>query len=92
MHTAVMMAAVAVLGFFFRLPGSRGVLVPLGFGLAFGRAGIHVFGFRSLAFLLAFVLGLIRAGGGSVSVRLEASTESASMRMAASLGWGRGPG
>ena len=38
MHTAVMMAAVAVLGFFFRLLGSRGVLVPLGFGLAFGRA------------------------------------------------------
>ena len=54
---AVMMAAVAVLGFFFRLLGSRGVLVPLGFGLAFGRAGIRVFGFRSLAFLLAFVLG-----------------------------------
>lgn len=42
MHTAVMMAAVAVLGFFFRLLGSRGVLVPLGFGLAFGRAGIRV--------------------------------------------------
>ena len=57
MHTAVMMAVVAVLGFFFRLLGSRGVLVPLGFGLAFGRAGIRVLGFRSLAFLLAFVLG-----------------------------------
>ena len=134
MHTAVMMTAVAVLGFLFRLFDGRGILVPLGFGLAFGRTGIRVFGFRGLAFLPAFVLGrrigdalvedacqdalevlkvssdssswpsekmplmmvsmcvLIRAGVGSVSVRLEASTESASMRMAASLVWGRGPG
>ena len=57
MHTAVMMTAVAVLGFLFRLFDGRGILVPLGFGLAFGRAGIRVFGFRGLAFLPAFVLG-----------------------------------
>lgn len=55
------------------------------------------FGFVKLAsekipFIIVSICVLMRAGVGSVSVRLEASTASASMTMAASRVCGRGPG
>lgn len=45
-----------------------------------------------IPFVILRVAPWIRAGVGSVSVRAPASTASASIRMAASLDWGFGPG
>ena len=47
---------------------------------------------EKMPLMMVSICERMRAGVGSVSVRVDASTESASMRMAASLVCGRGPG
>ena len=57
-----------------------------------GQFGFVQLPFRKMPLIIVSIWLLIRAGVGSVRVRLLASTESASIRMAASLVCGRGPG